>query len=183
MLSRRAVDQGHGRSMPSRISDVVSKALDSGQLSVKRAEGAIAVSAGQMRLEQCQRRRQGRRLCRWPAISISPTARSMRGWCCRASGEAAGARPEIYHGVEGPGDRAGAQHRCVRVDRMADIAGDRQSSEAIARRCEERAARQSRSAPKPKKRTGAGTAGARQYQAGAPARSATRPEASVGSQN
>ena len=33
-----------------RIANVVSKALESGQLSVKRAEGTFAVSAGQARL-------------------------------------------------------------------------------------------------------------------------------------
>ena len=55
----RAVDQG----LPidaARISDVVSKALESGQLAVKRAEGVFAVSAGQIRLEQRRRRQQGR---------------------------------------------------------------------------------------------------------------------------
>jgi large subunit ribosomal protein L24 len=45
----RAVDQGLAIDAV-RISDVVSKALDSGQLSVKRAEGTLAVSAGQVRL-------------------------------------------------------------------------------------------------------------------------------------
>ena len=51
----RAVDQG----VPiegGRIADVVAKALESGQLSVKHAEGAIVVGAGQLRLRTAQAR-------------------------------------------------------------------------------------------------------------------------------
>ena len=69
----RAVDQGLPIDAP-RIADVVSKALDSGQLAVKHAEGTHRGQrrAGAARAMSPSTARTP--ACRLPAISISPTA-------------------------------------------------------------------------------------------------------------
>ena len=85
-LDPRAFDtvtQAVDRGLPvdaGRISDVVVKALDSGALSVKRAEGTIALSAGQARLGNVTAECEDAGY-RSPGISILPMARSTRGWC------------------------------------------------------------------------------------------------------
>ena len=176
----RAVDQGLPIDAP-RISDVVSKALDSGQLAVKHAEGTIAVSAGQMRLEQCQRRRQGGRLGAGRQSRSHRRHASTRGWCCRDRDEAAGARPDIFMALKGPLAAPTAQHRRIGADRMADAAGGRQSGTAIARNRERAASGQTAGAT-PEERIGARAAGAGRPSDRRPGRS-VRPEASVGPQN
>ena len=137
----RAVDQGLAIDA-ARISDVVSKALDSGQLAVKQAEGTIAVSAGQVRLEQRHRRKQGRRLV---AGRQSRSHRRLDRRAAGALGIGRGRRraARYLHGVEGAAGGAGAQHRRVGADRMAHVAGGRKSGEEIAR---DRAAARDRTA-------------------------------------
>ncbi|HLA19917.1 MAG TPA: AsmA-like C-terminal region-containing protein [Pseudolabrys sp.] len=96
----RAVDQG----LPidaRRISGVVSKALESGQLSIKRAEGTIAVSAGQMRLSNVTADAKD------AALSLSGnldlTDGSLDAWLVLSgSSQAAGARPDIFVALKGP---------------------------------------------------------------------------------
>jgi large subunit ribosomal protein L24 len=96
----RAVDQGMAIDS-ARISGLVNKALESGHLSVKRAEGALALSAGQMRLGNVR-------------IDSKDAALSMAGnfdltdgtidarLVLSGAGQAAGSRPEIYFALQGP---------------------------------------------------------------------------------
>ena len=82
--------------------------------------------------EQCHRRRQGRR-------SVARRQSRSHRWLDRRAARALGIGPgwrraaRYLHGVEGAAGGAGAQHRRVGADRMADAAGGRKSGEAIAR--------------------------------------------------
>lgn len=96
----RAVDQGLTIDT-ARITDAVSKALESGQSSVKRAEGTIAVNAGQLRLNNV-------------AVESKDSALSLAGTLDLTDGtidarlvlsgtsEVAGARPNIFVALKGP---------------------------------------------------------------------------------
>jgi large subunit ribosomal protein L24 len=96
----RAVDQGMAIDA-ARISELVNKALESGHLSVKHAEGTLALSAGQMRLGNVR-------------IDSKDAALSMAGnfdltdgtidarLVLSGAGQAAGSRPEIYFALQGP---------------------------------------------------------------------------------
>ncbi|HEX5210945.1 MAG TPA: AsmA-like C-terminal region-containing protein [Pseudolabrys sp.] len=96
----RAVDQG----LPidtARISDAVGKALDSGDFAVKRIDGTLAVSAGQVRLGKT-------------AVDGKDAALSLSGDLDLTDGsldarlvlsgvnQAAGARPNIFMALKGP---------------------------------------------------------------------------------
>ena len=80
----------------------VGKALESGQLAVKRADGAICRQCRAGAAEQCFRRQQGRR------IVAGRHSRSHRRLDRRAAGalgissQAAGARPDIFMALKGP---------------------------------------------------------------------------------
>ena len=96
----RAVDQGMAINA-ARVSELVSKSLDSGHLSVKRAEGDLTLSAGQVRLSNVR-------------IDSKEAALSMAGnfdltdgtinarLVLSGTGRAAGSRPEIYFALQGP---------------------------------------------------------------------------------
>jgi large subunit ribosomal protein L24 len=96
----RAVDQGLAIEQ-GRIADVVRKSIGSGRLSVRRAESALTVSAGQIRLSK-------------PAVDSKDAALSVAGAFDLTEGlvdarlvlsgqsEAAGARPDIYIALKGP---------------------------------------------------------------------------------
>jgi large subunit ribosomal protein L24 len=96
----RAVDQGMAINA-ARISELVNKALEGGYLSVKRAEGTLALGAGQMRLGNVR-------------IDSKDAALSMAGnfdltdgtidarLVLSGMGQAAGSRPEIYLALQGP---------------------------------------------------------------------------------
>ena len=96
----RAVDQGLAIEQ-GRIADVVRKSIGSGRLSVRRAESALTVSAGQIRLSK-------------PAVDSKDAALSVAGAFDLTDGlvdarlvlsgqsEAAGARPDIYIALKGP---------------------------------------------------------------------------------
>jgi len=96
----RAVDQGLAID-PVRISDVVSKALDSGQLSVKRAEGTIAVSAGQVRLSNVTADSKDAALSLSGNLDLTDGSIDAR-LVLSGSGQAAGARPDIFMALKGP---------------------------------------------------------------------------------
>jgi uncharacterized protein involved in outer membrane biogenesis len=96
----RAVDQGLVVET-GRISDLVSKSLNGGPLSVKRAESALSVAAGQIRLNNV-------------VIESKDAALSVAGTCDLTDGsinarltlsgpsETAGAKPEIFVTLKGP---------------------------------------------------------------------------------
>jgi large subunit ribosomal protein L24 len=93
----RAVDQGLAIDAV-RISDVVSKALESGQLSVKRADGTIAVSAGQVRLGNVTAD------CKDAALSFAGNLDLTDGsidarLVLSGSNQAAGAKPDILPAI------------------------------------------------------------------------------------
>ena len=96
----RAVDQGLAIDAV-RISDVVSKALDSGQLAVKRAEGTIAVSAGQVRLSNVTADSKDAALSLAGNLDLTDGSLDAR-LMLSGSGQAAGARPDIFMALKGP---------------------------------------------------------------------------------
>ena len=96
----RAVDLG----LPidgTRIGDVVQKALDGGQLSIKRAEGAIAVSAGQLRLSNVAVESKDAELSLSGNLDLTDGAVDAR-MVLSGAGRAAGARPDIFMALQGP---------------------------------------------------------------------------------
>ncbi|HZL41596.1 MAG TPA: AsmA family protein [Pseudolabrys sp.] len=96
----RAVDQGMAIDA-ARISGVVSKALESGRLSVKRAEGAITVSAGQMRLSNVSADSKDAALSLAGNLDLTDGSIDAR-LVLTGSGQAAGSRPDIFMAVQGP---------------------------------------------------------------------------------
>jgi len=100
----RALDQGMAIDAV-RISDVVSKALDSGQLAVKRAEGTIAVSAGQMRLSNVTADSKDAALSLAGNLDLTDGSIDAR-LVLSGSGQAAGTKPnnlpDIFMTLKGP---------------------------------------------------------------------------------
>lgn len=96
----RAVDQGLTIDS-TRIANVVRKALESGQLSVKRAEGAFAVSAGQIRLGSVAADSKDADLSLTGNLDLTDGSIDARLVLSGAS-QAAGARPDIYMALKGP---------------------------------------------------------------------------------
>jgi AsmA-like C-terminal region/AsmA family len=96
----RAVDQGLAIEQ-GRIADVVRKSIGSGRLTVRRAESALTVSAGQIRLSK-------------PVVDSKDAALSIAGVFDLTDGlvdarlvlsgqsEASGARPDIFVALKGP---------------------------------------------------------------------------------
>ena len=96
----RAVDQGLAIDA-ARISDVVSKALDSGQLAVKRADGTISLSAGQARLSNVTADGKDAALSLAGNLDLTDGSIDARLILSR-SRQAAGTRPDIYMALKGP---------------------------------------------------------------------------------
>lgn len=84
-----------------RISDVVSKALDSGQLAVKRADGTISLSAGQARLSNVTADGKDAALSLAGNLDLTDGSIDARLILSR-SRQAAGTRPDIYMALKGP---------------------------------------------------------------------------------
>jgi large subunit ribosomal protein L24 len=95
----RAVDQGLAIDA-ARISDVVSKALDSGQLVVKRADGTISVSAGQVRLSNVAAESNDAALSLAGSLDLTDGSIDAR-LLLSGSSQAAGARPDIFMALRG----------------------------------------------------------------------------------
>jgi large subunit ribosomal protein L24 len=96
----RAVDQG----LPidaGRISNVVSKALESGQLSIKRAEGTIAISAGRMQLSNVTADAKDAVLSLYGNLDLTDGSLDTHLVLSGLS-QAAGARPDIFMALKGP---------------------------------------------------------------------------------
>jgi large subunit ribosomal protein L24 len=96
----RAVDQGMAIDA-ARISDVASKALESGRLPVKRAEGTITVSAGQMRLSNVSADSKDAALSLAGNLDLTDGSIDAR-LVLTGSGQAAGSRPDIFMALQGP---------------------------------------------------------------------------------
>ena len=96
----RAVDQG----LPidaGRISNVVSKALESGQLSIKRVEGTIAISAGRMQLSNVTADAKDAALSLYGNLDLTDGSLDAHLVLSGLS-QAAGARPDIFMALKGP---------------------------------------------------------------------------------
>ncbi len=96
----RAVDQGLTIE-PSRIANVVDKGLESGQLSVKRADGAFTISAGQIRLTTSTVESKDADLSLAGSVDLTDGSLDAR-LVLSGSTEAAGARPDIFMALKGP---------------------------------------------------------------------------------
>jgi large subunit ribosomal protein L24 len=96
----RAVDQGLAIDA-ARISNAVSKALDSGRLAVKHAEGTIAVSAGQLRLSNVSAESKDAALALSGNLDLTDGLIDAR-LVLSGSNHADGARPDIFMALKGP---------------------------------------------------------------------------------
>jgi large subunit ribosomal protein L24 len=96
----RAVDQG----LPietSRISDLVGKSLDGGQLSLKSAESVMQISAGQLRLNDTSVQSKDATVSFAGTLDLTDGSMDAR-LVLSGSDEAAGARPNIFVALKGP---------------------------------------------------------------------------------
>ncbi|MGB7576578.1 MAG: AsmA family protein [Pseudolabrys sp.] len=96
----RAVDQGLAIE-PARISDLVGKSLDSGQLSIKRAESTISVNSGQIRLSDVSMDSKNATLSAAGTLDLTDGSIGAR-LALSGSTESAGARPSIFIALKGP---------------------------------------------------------------------------------
>jgi hypothetical protein len=84
-----------------RISDVVSKALQSGKLSVKQAQGALAISAGQVRLTKFSADSAAAKLSLTGYLDLTGGTLDAR-LVLSGADEDAGTRPDIFMALTGP---------------------------------------------------------------------------------
>ncbi len=96
----QAVDQGLAIDAH-RISDLVSKGLQSGRLSVKRAQGTLAVSAGQVRLAKFDAETDTARLSLSGNLDLTGGTLDAR-LVLSGANQAAGSRPDIFMALKGP---------------------------------------------------------------------------------
>jgi AsmA-like C-terminal region len=96
----QAVDRGLAIDAE-RISNVVNKALDSGQLSVERVEGTVALSAGQVRLSNVSADGKGAKLSLAGNVDLIDGSIDARLLLSGASQETA-TRPDVFMALKGP---------------------------------------------------------------------------------
>ena len=96
----RAVDQGLTIDTAG-IAKVVQRALESGQLSVKRADGAFLIGAGQVRLSNLTVDSKDAELSLTGNIDLTEGSLDAR-MVLSGANEAAGGRPDIFMGLTGP---------------------------------------------------------------------------------
>ncbi len=96
----RAVDGGLVAE-PSRISDIVSKGLQSGQLAVKRARGGFNIGAGQVRLRNFNADTGDTKLSVTGSLDLTSGAVDGR-LVLSGGGDQSGARPDIFMALSGP---------------------------------------------------------------------------------
>jgi hypothetical protein len=96
----RAVDQGLVIDAR-RISDVATKAMDSGQLSIKQMDGTVAISAGQIRLSNVAAESKDAALALAGNLDLTDGSVDAR-LVLSGTSEAAGARPDIFMALKGP---------------------------------------------------------------------------------
>lgn len=95
-----AVDQGVSIDN-ARVANIVERALDSGQLTVKRAELAYAMNAGQLRVTQSQVDSKDADLSITGQVDLTDGTVDAR-MVLSGSEKTAGARPDIYMSLRGP---------------------------------------------------------------------------------
>ena len=83
------------------ISDVVRKALDSGQLPVDHVHGTIAINAGQLRLSEAKAHSEDAEVSLAGILDLTDGKIDAR-LVLSGSGAAGGARPDIYMALKGP---------------------------------------------------------------------------------
>jgi uncharacterized protein involved in outer membrane biogenesis len=96
----RAVDQGLAVEN-TRISDLVSKSLDGGLLSVKRAEAGVSIAAGQLRLNNVNVESKNAALSVVGMLDLTDSSINSR-LALSGQSEAAGSRPDIVVTLKGP---------------------------------------------------------------------------------
>jgi large subunit ribosomal protein L24 len=96
----RAVDQGLAVDA-GRITELVSRALDSGQLSVKHAAGNLAVSAGQVRVSNVTAESKDAKLSLAGTVDLTDGTIDAR-LLLSGKSEATGSRPDIFMALKGP---------------------------------------------------------------------------------
>jgi large subunit ribosomal protein L24 len=96
----RSVDQGAAIE-PGRISGLVSKSLENGQLSLKRAEAQTHVTAGQLRLSDVSAESKDAALSVAGTLDLTDGSIDAR-LVLSGQAEAAGARPNIFVALKGP---------------------------------------------------------------------------------
>jgi large subunit ribosomal protein L24 len=174
----RAVDQG----LPidaARISDAVGKALDSGQLAVKHADGTLAVSAGQVRLSNAAVDGKDAALSLAGILDLTDGSLDAR-LVLSGSGQAGGARPDIFMALKGP---LSAPARSIDVSALTGWLTLRAvENQARQLREIENAQRQAKS-PAPRSKSELAPALPAPVEIARPPRPRRQPEASVGSQN
>ena len=178
----RAVDQGGVPIERGRISDLVVKSLESGPLSLKRAEAAISVAAGQLRIDKIAVETTDAGLSAASTLDLTDGTMDAR-LTLTGQGTAAGARPEIYVSLKGPSN---APARAVDVTALTGWLTLRAVDDQTKRlRTMENTPPQQRARPAPKNQSQQAPALPAPVDirpAPAP-RNAGRPAASVGPQN
>jgi uncharacterized protein involved in outer membrane biogenesis len=96
----RAVDHGLAIA-PAQISDVVGKALESGALSVKHADSAVTIGAGQIRLNEVKAHSEDADVSLDGSLDLTDGKIDAR-LVLSGAGEADGARPDIFMALKGP---------------------------------------------------------------------------------
>ena len=97
----RAVDQGKTPIERAPISDLAVKSLESGSLSLKRAEAAMRIAAGQLRIDKVAVENTGAAFSAASTLDLTDGTLNAR---LTLAGEStvAGARPEIFVSLKGP---------------------------------------------------------------------------------
>jgi uncharacterized protein involved in outer membrane biogenesis len=96
----RAVDTGVPIE-PARVTDIVGKALDSGGLKVKQAEGALSIAAGQVRLARVKAASEDADLEASGTLDLTDGRLDSR-LILSGAASASGMRPDIYMALSGP---------------------------------------------------------------------------------
>ena len=178
----RAVDQGGVPIERSRISDLVVKSLESGPLSLKRAEAVMRVAAGQLRIDKVTVDSADAALSAASTLDLTDGTMDAR-LTLTGQGTAAGARPEIFVSLKGPSNTPA---RSVDVSALTGWLTLRAVDDQTKRlRTMESAPSQQRARPAPKNQSQQAPALPAPVDirpAPAP-RNAGRPAASVGPQN
>ena len=97
----RAVDQGGTPIEGGRISDLVSKSLDGGPLSLQRMEAAMRVNAGQLRIDNAAAKSKDAALSVAGTLDLTDGSIDTR-LVLTGQNEAAGTRPDIFVALKGP---------------------------------------------------------------------------------
>jgi large subunit ribosomal protein L24 len=176
----RAVDQGSTPIEGGRVSELVSKSLESGPLSLKRGEAAIDIAAGQLRIDKSTIESKDAILSGAGILDLTDGSIDAR-LVLTGRSEAAGARPDIYVALKGP---LTAPSRSVDVSALVGWLTLRAVEDQAKRlRTIENVPQQQRARPAPKSRQAPALPAPIDIRPAPAPRNAGRPAASVGPQN